>query len=292
MPLLRINAHAQGLTLHGSPQPVARSLAHAPQGPATIMVHGYKYSPFVTARCPHGRLFRPAGWPLALGLERPGVLGVAFGWHARGGLMRAYGRALARGAQLAQLVALLRGRGPVNLIAHSLGATLVLAALPYLRAGDVGRIVLLSGAAHLGVAHHALASPAGQAAQVIHVTGRENALFDLGFERLTGGSGAIGRGLPQHNALRLGLDCPLALAALARLGWPLAPQRRRICHWSSYTRPGIMALNAALLDGRVSLPALRAALPPDASPPLALRHKSGIMSQHRTGTGTAHEHAY
>ena len=59
MPLLRVNTSPKGLSLQGSAQPVHGALAQAAatQGPVVIMVHGYKYSPFVTKNCPHAPHF-------------------------------------------------------------------------------------------------------------------------------------------------------------------------------------------------------------------------------------------
>lgn len=259
------------------------------------MVHGYKYSPRVTAHCPHRRLFAPNGWPQTLGLPRD-CLTVAFGWHARGGLRGAYLHALDRAQGLADLICALRPHGPVHIIAHSMGATLSLAALPYLRRGDVGRIVLLNGAAHQGLAGHALASPAGRDCSLFHITSRENRLFDLGFEQIIGGTGTIARGLDAPQAEEIQISCPRSLAALARLGYPVAGPIRPICHWSSYTRPGVMALNAALLSGALPLEILRAALPTRPRTgilwPLALRGKTAIMSAQRNREGTPNGHAY
>ena len=283
MPMLRINAAAQGLCLHGSEQPAhrlfkARSLA---AGPALIMVHGYKYSPFVEGRCPHKRLFHKGGWPHALG--ETSDLRVAFGWHARGGLRSAHTHAVERAAQLAALISHLRGCGPVRIITHSLGATLVLAALPYLRAGDVERIVVLNGAAHLGLAQHALATPCGAQAQLFHITARENQFYDLGFETIISGSGSMARGLRAPNATRIQISDTRTLDGLADLGFAVAPPTRRVCHWSSYTRDGVMRLNAAILDGQVTFDQLRQlhlssqpATRPNWS--LAWRRKTGIMA--------------
>lgn len=299
MPLLRINASAQGLALHGSSQSVICALAQAgaAKGPVIIMVHGYKYSPFVAKNCPHARIFAAHSWPKSLGLQQDGALGIAFGWHARGGLKQAYSTAVEQARDLARLISTFRDRRPVHLIAHSLGATLTLAALPYLRAGDVGRIVLLSGAAHLGLAHHALTTPAGQSCELFHVTSRENALFDHAFERLIPDTGAIGRGLNCRHAIRLRIDCDQTLSALSALGYPLAASQRRVCHWSSYTRPGVMSLNGALLSGALPLDVLQSAIPPQpslrqqaklpVSPP-----KSRIMEWYNRGKGPHHEHAY
>ncbi|MEH6521062.1 alpha/beta hydrolase [Sulfitobacter sp.] len=299
MPLLRINASTKGLSLHGSAQPVSGALAQvaATQGPVVIMVHGYKYSPFIHKNCPHARIFALQGWPTPLGVHQSDVQGIAFGWHARGGLRQAYSTALDRARDLAQLISSFRGRRDVHLIAHSLGATLCLAALPYLRAGDVGRIVLLSGAAHLGLANHALNTPAGRSCEMFHVTSGENALFDHVFEQVVPDTGAIGRGLSCRHAMRIHIDCNRTLSKLSDLGYPLAPPQRRVCHWSSYTRPGVMLLNAALLNGTLPFCDLRSAIPPQPDlqnqpNPLVTSRKNRIMEWYTRGKGPHHEHAY
>jgi pimeloyl-ACP methyl ester carboxylesterase len=292
MPLLRINATARGLRMHGSPQSVKALLAQAAltQGPVVIMVHGYKYSPFVAGHCPHEKIFARAGWPAALGDTQGDTLFVAFGWHARGAFAGTHATACTQAEQLAQIVTALRPRGPVHIIAHSLGATLALAALPHLQKGDVGRVVLLSGAAHLELAHAALATPAGRYSDLFHVTSASNAVFDFIFERLMGGTGAIGRGLLHANAFTVQIDCPETLAHLAELGFPIAPPQRRICHWSSYTREGVMALNTALLRGALGRDALRFTRPP--VNPLVLPTQSSIMAHIGFDNGHPHEHLH
>ncbi|MEP2922369.1 MAG: alpha/beta fold hydrolase [Sulfitobacter sp.] len=296
MSLLRINSSEHGLTLHGSAQPVKPVLTNsctATRG-TVIMVHGYKYAPYMGAHCPHTSLFGSAGWPQTLA-TRSDTLCVAFGWHARTGLARAYGRAFEHARELAGLIRALRPHGPVHVIAHSLGATLALAALPYLRRGDVGRIVLLNGAAHQGLAYHALETPAGHDCTLFHVTSRENYLFDLAFERLIGGTGAIARGLGAPQAHQIQISCPATLETLARLGYPLAQPARRVCHWSSYTRPGVMALNAALLEGRLTAEQLACALPhaPDTgtSWSLALRRKAAAITARYDRKNASDQHA-
>ncbi len=299
MPLLRVNTSPKGLSLQGSAQPVHGALAQAAatQGPVVIMVHGYKYSPFVTKNCPHARIFSAKGWPTPLGVHQSDVQGIAFGWHARGGLRQAYSNALERARDLALLISSFRGRREVHLIAHSLGATLCLAALPYLLAGDVGRIVLLSGAAHLGLAHHALNTPAGRKCQMFHVTSGENALFDHIFEHIVPDTGSIGRGLGCAHAIRIHIDCSRTLSTLAELGYPLGLPQRCVCHWSSYTRPGVMSLNAAILSGALPFEELRRAIPPKTNPQYMMNSlvslpKKRIMAWYNKGKGPQHEHAY
>ena len=130
-----------------------------PGAPIVLMVHGYKYDPARTDADPHRSLFafvpsrdgrRIRSWPTGLGFaEDSGESGLAigFGWPAmerhlpnllrrcRTGFAIVYDRAEAIGEHLAALVRsvqrLAPGR-PVDILAHSLGARVALAALPHL----------------------------------------------------------------------------------------------------------------------------------------------------------------
>ena len=316
MPLLRVNAMAfgagvphcaesSGLQLHGSTRGPAGCLAGTSrtEEPTVIMVHGFKYAPYDPLHCPHRKIFAASGWPADLG--RHDGLTVAFGWHARSALRTAYSDALAQGAALARLISMLRvynPQKPVHIIAHSLGASVAMAALPHLRAGDVGRIVLLTGACHGDLAQTALATDAGCATQVLNVISRENDIFDFAFERLVPGSGAIGRGLGRDNVVDLQIDCDLTLPVLAQLGHFIGPAQRRVCHWSAYTRPGLMQLYATFLHQPGVLPVdmLHSVLPQQTTPrwsrlhpapALAARLKTRIMARNKR-KGPTHEHAY
>ncbi|MFK7746341.1 MAG: hypothetical protein AB8B47_14895 [Roseobacter sp.] len=256
MPLLRINATANGLILPETPQPIRNrlfQLATHP-GPAIIMIHGYKYAPGIQGHCPHQKLFGDTqySWPRALGFgtdtEEEG-LGIALGWYARGTIKGAHKRAMELGESLAIIVALLHKyapQKPVHLIGHSLGAETVLSALPYLPAGAVDRIILLAGASHAARAARLLATPAGRAADVLNMTSRENDLFDAAFERVVpnpeGHRGAIGDGITAPNALNIQIDCPDTLDGLETLGFGIAPTQKNVCHSSTYKRDGVMGL--------------------------------------------------
>jgi len=199
MPFLAVNANADQ-PVAVVPQPLdealERQLAVLPAGaPVLVMLHGYRYSPSHRRNDPHrailapGSQAQPQSWPRRMGFGRGSAdegLGIAFGWEAGGSLWRAYAEAGRAAQALAALIALIRARhpGPVGILAHSLGARVALAALPQLAPGDVGRMVLLAGAEFAAVAQTALASPAGQSAEVLNVTSRENDLYDFLFERL------------------------------------------------------------------------------------------------------------
>lgn len=332
MPLLRINATPQGLAQHEGFEPACAHLGETRQieGPAIVMIHGYKYAPGHPHHCPHSKILGPGddAWPAALGFgagQTAEGLGIAFGWHARRPLRAAHRLARDLGQSLAQLIALLRAEAPdrpVHIIAHSLGSETTLSALQHLPAGSVNRILLLTGASYVSHASAMLHTPAGRTAEVFNITSRENDLFDLAFERLIAtpraGDTALGHGIDAPNALTLQLDCATTLAVLAQFGLPVAASTRRVCHWSSYTRPGIMALYARLLGQPTALSFAEMAdlLPPtqtprwsrlwasaatdprpDAAPPrwrqrpLAPRLKNRIMAL-PTLQGKDNEHAY
>jgi hypothetical protein len=120
--------------------------------------------------------------------------------------------------------------------------------------GYVHSAILLNAADFTKNALRAQARHAGTPFQMINVTSRENAVFDLLSER------ALGRGLDGPHALTLRLDHLDDRSALASLGFAVPPPDRSICHWSTYLRPGTGAIYRALLDGTLRPDVLRAAL--------------------------------
>lgn len=253
-------------------------------GPVVVMIHGYRYAPDAARHDPHRHILAPdpgAGeaipsWPRALGFAPEGEDGLAlgFGWNARGGLRAAYARAETAGAELAALLAPLARRTghPVALIAHSLGARVALSALSRLASGAVGRIVLMAAAEFQCAAEAAIASPAGQAAEVLNVTSRENDLFDFGMELAVGAlrRRALGHGLAQGSDrwLDLQIDHPGTIEGLRGLGFQIDPGARRCCHWSAYRRPGLFDLYRTALrhPERLPLDLLRRHLPDQSAP--------------------------
>lgn len=288
MPIIRINARGRSLCLHGSPQPMASVLnrTRSVPGPVIVMTHGYKYRPGHKECCPHRYILslRPEAkpwiapsWPQALGFgDRTSDegLAIAFGWDARGALWQAHNRAQEAGRALADLIKALRHVNPnrtVHFLGHSMGAEVVMEALHHLPAGALNRIISLTGATYRYRALEALQSPAGQKAEFINVTSRENDLFDFLFERLIApgsrGDRAIGLGIEAPNAVTLQLDCPRTLAHLASLGPRIDAPQHRVCHWSSYMRPGVLSLYRELLRNHQNLPlsVLRRGLPQHSS---------------------------
>jgi hypothetical protein len=247
---------------------LARKLERLPPGaPVVAMIHGWRYAPGFARDCPHGSILsldpapgdrRAVSWPRHLGLDGTAGLGIALGWNARCDPWRAHLRAGRTGralAEIARSVHSLSGR-PLQVIAHSMGARVALAALHDLAPGQIGRMILLAAAETRGRALAALATPAGRAVEVINVTTRENDLFDAFFEwgihfgtRTSIGQG-LGRAVPGWHDLWI--DQAQTVASLAALGHPFADPPRRICHWSPYLRPGTITLYRALIDGRLA----------------------------------------
>ena len=284
MPVIRINAVDGHARLHGSPRPITgvlRQTRHT-SGPVIIMTHGYKYRPDDPNACPHLHMLslRPKAmpwyspsWPQHLGFGagfRDEGLAIAFGWDARGPLWAARRRAVEAGRVLADVVHRVHGLNParpIHFIGHSMGTELALEALHHIQPGALNRIVSLTGAVYQSRAVEALQTAAGRRAEFINITSRENDLFDFLYETLiqppAPGDRSIGAGLSAPNAVTLQIDCLATVDHLSTLAFPLAAPQRRICHWSSYTRPGVLrTYNALLRDPkRLSLSALRRGVP-------------------------------
>jgi pimeloyl-ACP methyl ester carboxylesterase len=255
-----------------------RSLAALPpRAPVAVLIHGFRYAPGDAIHCPHGHILsltprrdmpRAISWPRHLRLAGPqDGLALAFGWQARGTIWQVQARTAGAAEALATLVATIRRLDPdrrVDLVAHSLGARVAMAALALTEACSVGRILLLAPADFRAHAETAMDSGAGRAAEVFSITSRANALFDLCMETLLSARlhASLAQGLshPRQNWLDLRIDDSATETALARLGFPLRPASARICHWQPYLRPGVFALYRALLARRIGPAQIRAAL--------------------------------
>lgn len=290
MPILRLNAGADGIALHGSPASASRAIASAAQGtgPVIVMIHGFKYDPDCKRHSPHELIFTGATKPVLndkvqwlhhLGFGNRDTnegLAIVFAWRARGSLWRAQRAAVSAGRQLAQVVRNIKDRAPhrpVHVISHSMGSEVVFEALGHLPAGSIERIVALTGASYASRATAAMReTSAGRAASLVNVTSRENDPFDFLFERLIAPPGpgdvAMGQGINLPNAVTLQLDCPRTLATLSQFGGQIAPVARRVCHWSIYTRPGALQFYGRLLRQAEDIPlgALQLALPEAPAP--------------------------
>lgn len=225
---------------------------------------------------------RLSSWPIAMGF-RAGTtddgLAVGVGWPSlpigRDGLAfgaglfrRAYDEAALAAATLSRAIriaALARPGAPVEILAHSLGARVALLALRQAAAGGfahrIGRVLLLNPAEYRAEAALAARAVAGSGPQVVNVISRENDLFDALLQVFGPCAaqplGAAGLSGEFSDWLDLQLDHPRTLHWLAGRG--VAPRRRRICHWSSYTRPGLFAFYSKLLRDRETIARLEAA---------------------------------
>lgn len=243
---------------------LAAALARIPPTlPVPILIHGFRYAPGVRGKDPHDQILSPVGqagrglpsWPRHLGLrEDDPQLMIAFGWQAGGTLWAARNQAVRAGVALSHLIRTihqLRPGQPVSIMAHSLGARVFLGALETLPERSIWRAVLLYPAAFRYETEHALAFPAGRTCEIVNVTSGENHLFDLCHTMLTSGvlGRPVGRGLSRARPgwLDLPIDCNETLTGLAHLGFRIGRRERRVCHWSSYLRPGIFALYEALI---------------------------------------------
>lgn len=288
MPVIRINAEGERPRMHSGTAPVSHSLKrYEGDGPVIVMIHGWKYKPHLSAHCPHQHLFafhpkdmpwRAPSWPRQMGFgtgHDDEGLAIAFGWNARGAPWTAQKSAIAAGRALAEVLDELHRMSPqrpVHIMGHSMGVELALEALHHLPRGAVGRIVSMTGANYRSRVEAALDTDAGRACEFISITSRENDTFDFLFERLISpprsGDRAISFGLEASNAVTLQLDCPDTLDHLHAMGAAIGPSQRRICHWSAYTRPGILRFYNALLrqPEHWTLSRIRAGLPEAPAP--------------------------
>lgn len=257
MPILQVSAEDL---------PAAAVLAAAVAGlpaaaPVVILLHGYRFSPASPQHDPHRHIladspdpdcWKAISWPRHLGLSGGQGLAIGFGWEARGTIWAAHAQAKGSAVALARLIRRLRQidpHRPVHIFAHSLGARVAFCALTLLPPGAVQRLILLAAALFRPEARAALATPAGQTAQVFNVLGRENLMFDLLLRAALPHLGAsLGRGnITLPHWLDLPLDDPASLLRLADIGYPIPMPAVRICHWSGYLRPGVWRLYRDIL---------------------------------------------
>lgn len=293
------------------------AIAGVPHGaPIVVLVHGYKFNTLTVASNPHHTLFShtPAAahwkirsWPEGLGFASDaGETGLCVGlaWpasaahlpsllrHGRTGFAQVYRRAAQVGRRLAELIALLQTLAPgrsIDVLAHSLGARIALAALPHLATAP-GRMILLGAAEFDARALEFLrAAPAPCAPQIYNVTARANDLYDAMFETFAP------RNSWRERAIGLGLDAWLPYWLDIQIdrhdvtdwinarGIALTPPEAQLCHWSFYTRDGAFAVYEAILRDRAAwaIPRLREAACFAAQEP----RWSRLLPQMRRGRG-------
>lgn len=254
---------------------VRKILAESPNTPITILIHGYRYSPFRHENNPHNQIFalHPQldrrtciSWPHHLGFgrnHRNEGLCIAFAWHARGSVWHAYRQAKHAASSLADIIENLRQIAPdrkVNVVAHSLGARVLLASMPLLPKHAIQRVVLMAGAELSSKAQIAMQTPCGTSSEILNITSRENDFYDFLIESAIAPHNpfarSLGQGLthPRKNWLDLQLDCESTLSSLRKQGFPISSPVKRVCHWSSYLRPGMFPLYKRFLNTPNALP--------------------------------------
>ncbi len=267
MPLLRINsgplepAPAAGGALIPA---LERALSALPKNmPIVVLLHGLRFSPFISAHDPHGHIYgmdpqprcpKALSWPVALGFDGMSQgLCIPFAWDGALKLGEGYRRAGQAGRQLADLLNQIAALcdNPLHVLAHSLGARVALRALALTRA-PIARVVLLSPAEFYVPAAQALSSPVGQRTEILHVSATENMPFDMLFQlaapRRRWSDIALGLRAPKApNWHHLTISQTTTRAHLATLGYPIGRPSARVCHWSTYTRSGVFMLYRALL---------------------------------------------
>lgn len=292
MTILRVDAKGETPQLNcGSDlqTTLQNTLSRIPKdAPIVILIHGYKFSPFykpadptphIYSLCPRNQGWKAISWPrhLGFGKDKPEEgLCIAFAWEARGSIWQAWRSADASGKALSKLIQLIRAirDTQVHFVAHSLGARVVFSAFPGLRPGSVGRAVLMAAAEFQSNAQAALDTPAGQRAEFINVTSRENDLFDalVEWSIWPGGRGecalGAGLGLLSERWVDIQIDRRATRRALDFMGFHVPPPKVSICHWSAYLRPGLLLFYGSLIRHRsdITLEELRRALPRECSP--------------------------
>ncbi len=241
-------------------------------GPVVVMIHGYRFQPHRPNRCPHGHIFslerhahpRIKSWPRHLGFgrgkAREGVA-IAFGWNAGGHIWAAAKVVETAGIALAQVVQILRKiapHRPVHLVAHSLGGQVALKAMQFLATNDLGRVILMNAASYQSTARDAVLTDAGKSCELFNMCATENAPYDGLFEWAlrppVAKDRALGRGFVADNALTVDLSQAGVIKTLRSLGFPVARRDHRICHWSTYMRPGVFPFYSALIRRPDDLP--------------------------------------
>ena len=243
--------------------------------PVVILLHGYKYAPGSGMNCPHESLYAKASghpairsrdWPERLNVGTGEMSAIGFGWPARGSVWAAWRAADVAGRALARLVSDLKAAAPhrdIHIVAHSMGARVAMAALRDTDRAAVRRVILLNGADFTSHVETALQQQA-QTVSLFNVTSRENAVFDALVELCLPthwwDGRAVGRGIDGPRAVTVRLDQHRHLTALRQFGFDVPAPTKRICHWSTYLRPGTGALYRAILAGSLDFSALQTAL--------------------------------
>ncbi len=239
----------------------------AGRGVPVVLVHGFHFDPEAAdGDNPHERLFpfwrgllaRPTvafGWySCPGGLKLPRTLWRAWRAHKVHHYHHAWALAAEAGAVLARILA--AAPGPVDLLCHSLGSRVALAALIADPALPLRRLLILNGAAHVP---QALTAAGGAPhVRVLNVVVPEDDVLDklgargspgLGYRACIGRVG-LGAAAPR-NWIDIEPDAPAIQAWGRARGWDLAGDDPRAIgdHWHTYRHRGNWPLWRAFLAG-------------------------------------------
>ncbi|WP_371153190.1 alpha/beta hydrolase [Jannaschia sp. 2305UL9-9] len=258
MPRLRIDAHHDGprdAAGHAPWTALHRHIDPLPTGaPLAIVTHGMNHAPGWAAHDPHdgilsycanpNRHWKSRSLVRCLHMGDGQVLSghaITFGWDGRGTVWTAMRRASYAGAALARLACAIRRRRPdlrITVVAHSMGARVVIEAMLRAPLPVCDRALLLTPADSRARAGRALRAPGGAACTVVATQTPENWLCNLGMVAAMAGAADLSRG-PDH--LRWMDFYP------DRSGLPVWPHRT--CHWSCFLRRGVWPLYRAWVSG-------------------------------------------
>lgn len=256
--------------------------------PIAILIHGYKYDPAAPNRNPHQHIFsaspkahkRVRSWPKGLGFSSDTTqdgLCIGFAWsaynpsintlisHRKNSFLHSYDQAAYVATILAQLLVDIEQIAPnrkIDLVSHSLGARVTLLGIDQANSSNIGKVILMGAAEYKSVAQ---SSAMNSDAEFYNLTSRENDIFDFLFETFAKSSNkndrALGNGLDQalSNWVDIQIDRKEVIQYFISRGIVITDQPKRLCHWSFYTRSGMMDLYHNILRQRVawSVPVLR-----------------------------------
>jgi hypothetical protein len=246
------------------------------RAPPVVMIHGFRYhASSLDTDNAHRSTFRHwrtdilssrhtigyAWWSCPGGMFSPfrHASSVATAWcHGRYNTYRyAWDLAAAAGWQLVRSIALMEIGKPIDMMAHSLGSRVVLAALRANPDLPVRRVVLLNGAELSRSAHEtALLCPKVRFINMMVATDDVLRIFGSLFAPGSLYAPCVGRaGLGEaapKNWLDVQLDSPALQRWAADHGWPDVQGDNPKCaldHWFSHKHPGNWPLIRAALDG-------------------------------------------
>lgn len=245
---------------------IRHAVAHKPYRHVIFAVHGFGYSPFQKGYCPFEHILSHGTgaqtWPARLLRQHTDTMVVGIGWNSRGTLHAAYDRAADIGEKLALFTQKLHASQPnlrIGVIGHSLGARVILNALPHIPTGHISRAVLLNPAEFEDVALDHLR--AARACEVLNISTTENLFFRHMFKLALGSFRRTfaPRDYDLPHMAGLNISDAATLDHLARSGYRIEAPQHISSHCSSYMRAGTVEFYSDFLThhSTLSVPALK-----------------------------------